>query len=236
MVDIASPILNIAAEMVDDAEKTRIANENRFRSLTDPEIYGLTVLHPDVAAVAAVVEHLKSLEDEAVKHLQRIMRKHPLGPWVKQSTGVGEKQAARLLAVIGDPYWNTLYDRPRTVSELWAYCGLHVKDGKAVHHQRGQQGNWNDAARMRIWLIAQSCIKTKGQYRNVYEVGRAKYVRSVHASECRRCGPSGHPALPGSPLSLGHQHARATRLVCKEVLKNLWVAAREIHELKEMTA
>jgi hypothetical protein len=31
------------------------------------------------------------------------MRAHPLGPWVKRTTGVGEKTGARLLAAIGDP-------------------------------------------------------------------------------------------------------------------------------------
>ncbi len=39
---------------------------------------------------------------------------------------MGEKQAARLLAAIRDPYWNDLHDRPRTVSELWAYAGYHT--------------------------------------------------------------------------------------------------------------
>lgn len=124
----------MAAAVVDDLERTRIANENRLRQLTRDEVdsdgeergFGLDESHPDVARLAGIVTGLAELEHQAVLQLQRTMRAHPLGAWVKSSQGVGEKQAARLLAAVGDPYWNTLHDRPRTVSELWAYCGLHT--------------------------------------------------------------------------------------------------------------
>ncbi len=48
---------------------------------------------------------------------------------------MGDKQVARLLAAIGDPYIRPEHEledgtvvpaQPRTVSALWAYCGLHV--------------------------------------------------------------------------------------------------------------
>lgn len=131
---LADPFLALSADVLDDAESTKIANENRLRQLTRSEAdsdgeergFGLDESHPDVARLAALVEMLGDVEHQAVLQLQRKMRKHPLGPWVKVQKGVGDKQAARLLAAIGDPYWNTLHDRPRTVSELWAYCGLHV--------------------------------------------------------------------------------------------------------------
>lgn len=134
VVPLLDPTLLIAAEIVDDLEKTRVANANRLRQLTrdtedtdgEERGFGLTEDHPAVARVAAIVEGLGKLEHEAVLNVQRAMRQHPLGPWVKVQRGIGEKQAARLLAAIGDPYWNTLHDRPRTVSELWAYCGYHV--------------------------------------------------------------------------------------------------------------
>lgn len=131
---LADPLLALAADVLDDLERVRVANENRLRQLTRDETdsdgeergFGLTLDHPDVARLASLVEALAQAEREATKNLQRHMRKHPLGPWVKQQRGVGEKQAARLLAAIGDPYWNDLHNRPRTVSELWAYTGYHV--------------------------------------------------------------------------------------------------------------
>lgn len=131
---LVDPFLDLAADVLDDTERTKIANENRLRQLTRSVLdsdgeergFGLDETHPDVENLAALVDLLGQVEHQAVLQLQRKMRAHPLGPWIKTQKGVGDKQAARLLATIGDPYWNTLHDRPRTVSELWAYCGLHT--------------------------------------------------------------------------------------------------------------
>lgn len=233
---INNHILAMAAETVGDLETVRIASENRLRSLTDPELFGLTLHHPDVLKLSGLVEGLKDLESEAIKHLQKCMKSHPMGAFVQSATGIGLKQGARLLVSIGDPYWNDLHERPRTVSELWAFCGMHVKEGHAVHRSKGVQSNWSPEGRMRVWLIAQSCIKTKGKYRDVYDAGRVKYEDATHRQECKRCGPKGKPAQPGSPISLGHQHARATRLICKEVLKDLWIEARRLHGEQALAA
>ena len=131
---LADPTLALAADVLDDLERVKIANANRLRQLTrdvedsDGEMrgFGLDESHPDVARLAAMVATLEQLEHDAVLNLRRAMRKHPLGPWVKAQKGVGEKQAARLLATIGDPCLNGATGEYRTVSQLWAYCGLHV--------------------------------------------------------------------------------------------------------------
>jgi hypothetical protein len=265
------PLLALLADTLDDLERTRIANENRLRQLTRTETdsdgeergFGLTLDQPQVAALAAVVEALAKLEHQSTLNLQRALRQHPLGPWVKTTTGIGEKQGARLIAAIGDPYWHTLHDRPRTVSELWAYCGLHVlHPGQCIrdaHHAtagvskqrdpghrsaetqsstagvaptraRGEHANWSTVAKTRAYLVAESCIKqARSPYRAVYDTGRAKYAEALHERDCRRCGPSGKPGLVGSPLSAGHQHARAMRLVSKEILKDLWRESKRLH-------
>lgn len=267
-------LLSLAADVLDDLERVRIGNENRYRQLTRTEVdsdgeergFGLDDRHPDVKRLRLLVEALADAEHQAQLNLQRLMRQHPLGPWVKQARGVGEKQAARLIAAIGDPYWNTLYDRPRTVSELWAYCGYHVLRtghttaddqsgfagpaqagsnpdqgssdtqiryvGVAAARARGQRANWSPDAKMRAYLVAVSIVKAGGPYRDVYDTGREKYIEAVHQVECKRCGPSGKPALVGSPISAGHQHARALRLVAKQVLKDLWLESKRLHELR----
>jgi hypothetical protein len=269
---LADPLLALAADVLDDLEHVRIANENRLRQLTRDEEdvdgekrgFGLTLDHPDVKRLAALVAALAKAEHDAELNLKRQLRKHPLGPWVKQARGVGEKQAARLLAAIGDPYWNDLHDRPRTVSELWAYCGYHVlpaghrwrdaqggsasgaqaggnpdrstpdahaaRVGVAAARARGQKANWSADAKMRAYLVAVSIVKAGGPYREVYDQARAKYDGAVHQVECKRCGPAGKPAQPGSAISAGHQHARAIRIVAKEVLKDLWREAKRLHE------
>ena len=241
---LRDPVLGILADVLDDLETVRIANENRVRQLTRTEAdsdgeergHGLTLDNPMVKKLVTSVEALAQAEHEATLNLQRAMRAHPLGPWVKSQAGVGEKQAARLLATIGDPFWNDLHDRPRTVSELWAFAGYAVHDGHAQARRRGERSNWSADAKMRTYLIAVSCVKQsaeKSKYRRVYDEGRAKYADAVHPHDCKRCGPAGKPALAGSPLSAGHQHNRAIRLISKELLKDLWIASRDLYLAKE---
>lgn len=235
---IYNAYLCLLSDMLDDLEATRISNENRVRMLTRDQAdsdglmrgLGLDARSPEVASALAMVDGIKALEHKAELDLKRQFRKHPLYKYTSKLVGLGDKQTARLLAVIGDPYWNDLYDRPRTVSELWAYSGYSVVNGGAQRRARGVKNNWNDKARSRGFLIAQSCIKkADSPFRKVYDDARTQYVDAVHGSDCVRCGPAGKPALAGSPLSLGHQHQRALRRVTKEVLKTLWLASRELH-------
>jgi hypothetical protein len=140
---LSDPALALAADVLDDLEKVRMANANRLGILTrttedsDGETrgFGLDESHPDVARLAAIVDALRKVEHDAELQLARQLRRHPLHPWIKAQKGVGEKQAARLLAAIGDPYirheivkadGTVIPEGPRTVSALWAYCGLHV--------------------------------------------------------------------------------------------------------------
>lgn len=284
---VADAVLLLYADTLTDIETTRIGMENRLRSLLSEEDWGKGVNPhlPEVAVLQALLAQLQGIEHGAELVLKRAMRAHPLGPWVKGTVGIGEKQGARLLAAIGDPA-----GRPN-VAKLWAYCGLHVilpaghqsdetqlrlaagedpsasrgqstfeahrtgaptgstshpgdqpqsvpQDpivaGVAPSRKKGQKANWSGAAKMRVYLVAESCIKqARSPYREVYDAGRVKYAESVHAHPCPRCGPAGHPAVVGTALSLGHQHARAMRLVMKEILKDLWVEARRLESVSD---
>lgn len=137
LTSLADPLLYLLAESLTDLERTRIAAENRLRQLTRTATdkdglergFGLGDDVPAVKAQRMIADSLLAAEHGADLALRRRLRGHPLGPWVTATAGVGPRQGARLIACIGDPYWNTLHDRPRTVSELWAYCGLHVLPG-----------------------------------------------------------------------------------------------------------
>lgn len=299
---LADPFLALAADILDDLETVRKANENRLRQLTRTEVdkdgeergFGLTVDHPGVARLASMVAAMLCeskavlavgiekpkktagccLEHDAERNLTKMLEKHRLYPWAKAQKGVGDKQFARLLAAIGDPYIRPEMARkdgtveparPRTVSELWAYTGYHVifpadhgptgthsrdvggeqtghpdqtSDGTQGKHvgvapkrARGQRANWSTTAKMRAYLIAESCIKQRtSPFRVVYDDARTKYADAVHDMPCVRCGPAGNPAPAGSPLSDGHKHARAMRAVSKALLKELWRESKRLHE------
>lgn len=141
---LRDPILGVLADVVTDLETVRIANSNRVRIFTRNEAdgdgeergFGLTEEHPEVKKLMMTVDALAAAEWDAISNMQRALRKHPLIGFQRRHKGVGEKQLARLLAVIGDPYWNDLYGRPRTVSELWAFCGFHVINSSGSSQRR----------------------------------------------------------------------------------------------------
>lgn len=236
---LADPFLALAADVLDDAEKTRISNENRLRQLTRSEAdsdgeergFGLDLSHPDVARLAALVDALKQIEHQAGLNLSRLLRQHPLGPWMKAQKGIGEKQGARLLAVIGDPYINGQTGEPRTVSQLWAYCG-HGDPTRRKFKGMTQADLFtlgSPVAKSRLWLISCAVLKAQGPLSSVYYDRKAATVGREHARDCVRCGPSGKPALAGSPWSDAHRHADALRVTGKHILRDLWLEARRIH-------
>lgn len=230
MTDVLyDPSLAITAELLEDIERVRIGNGHRIRILTTTEPdsdgetrgFGLPDDHPGVTLQRDLDDALAKVEHQVVLALNRQMRHHPLGPWQKQQKGVGEKQLARLLAVIGDPYWNSAAERPRTVSELWAYCGL-VPGQK---RRKGQKSNWSTRAKTRAWLIAASAIKQDGWLREVYDKRRHFTAERAHDADCPPCH-----AKAGDPWRPGHQHADAMRLMSKELLRELWRESKRLHE------
>lgn len=250
-------ILRILADSLDDFERQRIANDNRIRSLQ--QVYGYTddlADTPEMAALLTAAADLQAIEHGMVLALKRALRAHPLGDWVRRTTGLGEKTGARLIAAIGDPSWNVLHDRPRTVSELWSYCGYG--DPEKQKRRKGVKANWSNDAKMRAFLCAEAAIKagvrkddnaddTDGYdlahrhaitpYGQLYLDGRARYAGTVHPWPCARCTPQGQPpAEAGTPRKPAHQHAMAVRLVSKEILRDLWTEATSLRAGPEWAA
>ncbi len=132
----------------------------------------------------------------------------------------------------------------RSVGQLWAYCGHGDPERKMrkgiTAEELAEMGN--PKAKMLVHLLAEACVKggvrkdktgeteertAISHYGQVYLDARKLYADATHRRDCVRCGPSGKPALAGSPLSKAHQNAAALRKVGKELLKDLWTAARE---------
>lgn len=218
--------VRLLAEFVSDVEGLRIAQENRVRSLEAEGVDVDLLWNATNRAGDSLASQLAGLEKQSVARLEKAVKAHPLGDFAKRTKGVGFKQLGRLLSALGDPIWNEAEDRRRRgPAELWKYCGLAPDQRK----RKGEKAAWNHEAKMRLYLIAESCIKSVASetapaspYRDLYDACRLQYAERLHEGECRRCGPSGKPALPGSPLSDGHKHAMAIRRMMKALLKDLY--------------
>ena len=210
--------------LLDDLEGLRIRNSNRIGALEREYGEALPHLHL-VQEHLAVTEHIAELE------LIRQWRKHPLAPWAKGIHGAGEKLMARLLAEIGDPvHGDPKNENPveRNVAKLWAYCGvgdparIAIPKGATQEElfKRGRPG-----AKKAAWKLAFQFMRTPASpYRDVYLEARAKYADAIHEKPCAQC-----KGKAGSPLSDGHQHARALRKVTKDFLRDLWIESRRLH-------
>lgn len=225
------PSLVTYADVLEDIEKARKSANSKLKTLTGTKDYQFKLpdYHPDVMKLTSLCHYLQEAEDDAISTLKNAMKRNVFHGWVDRTLGVGEKTAARLLGVIGDPYWNARDDRPRGLRELWSYCGYG--DAEFQRRRHGVKGNWNPKARMRCYLIAECCMKQmESPYRKIYDAARDRYADAVHDAPCPRCGPKGKPAQPGSPLSLGHQNARGLRAISKHgVLRDLWNESRRLH-------
>lgn len=255
LTPIVDPVLGLLADIVDDLESTRKANGNRLDHLTrdeadsDGRLRGLGYASdsPEVAHLVSLTESLGYVETTAVRELERRMRRHPLAGWVVDQKGVGNKQAARLLAAIGDPYlhvWGdddgTLHVEPRTVGQLWAYCG-HGDPARRRRKGMSQAEAFtlgSATAKMRVWNIANSMIKS-GVRRVPGTPEKTPFApgNRVAVSDWgqvyidRRTLTAEHPRVDakGEPWTDAHCHADALRVLGKQFLKALWLEARRLH-------
>ena len=165
----------------------------------------------------------------------------------------GKTAKAKKVLVADDPYI-------RRVPDLWGYSGYGDASRRPTKGQSQAEtfAMGNPKAKMLAHIIAGTltqygvekldhCRETNNKdttngydldgrkaishFGEVFLAARKLYAGSQHPDVCVRCGPSGKPAQPGSVRSLGHQQAMATRRVAKELLKQLWIAARADYEL-----
>lgn len=158
--------LRILAESFEDAQKARIAIENRLR--------GAVVSDASLDALDA----LRLAEKRLGLAMRRSFRKAApeLAAWQKETVGVGEHLLARLLGTIGDPYiarphhWEgegsarvLVADEPfaRNVAKLWAYTG-HGDPGR--RRRKGMSADeafalGNPRAKMIVHLLAEGAMK-----------------------------------------------------------------------------
>ena len=234
-------LLRLEARDLEDVMQTRIRASNRNGAFLRANDGDCGVDDEDASKLLA------NTEKQYLKNLTSTMREL-VGPHMQAflaTPGIGDKLASRLLGEIGHPviafpkHWEErpdakgtdadpkrvlIEDEPfeRMVSQLWTYCGY----GDAKNQRRKGMTQeeaflcGNPRAKSLVYLMSVNCMKMTGEsdkngvakarspYRNVYEEAKAHY-------ETTR--PEWTP---------GHRHSAALRKVSKEILKDLWIAAK----------
>lgn len=225
--------LRITADLFARAQAERIAVNNLLRT-SDHDLFG---------PIVANLEETERLCKLALRRCYRKVVPASLRNLQKTEPGLGEDSFARILGHLGDPliatphWWEgtgsnrvLMQGEPyvRTVSQLWQYCG-HGRPGRVSKGASAAElaALGSPTLKMLVHLQAEWCMRQQGRYRNLYAAIRQAVENKVHSVPCVRCGPSGKPAIEGTPWSAGHQHAHALRIVGKEILRDMWLARKE---------
>jgi len=117
-----------------------------------------------------------------------------------------------------------------TVSKLWAWCGLSVKDGHALHRTKGSRASvtWSPKMRVLMWKLEQSFVKQGRYYRGVYEKQRAKYDARPDLQEGVWIDPRTGKIGKGAK---GHRYHMAQRYMAKRFMCDLYLSWRKLEGL-----
>jgi hypothetical protein len=168
---------------------------------------------------------------------------HPVHATPKHWEGEGRENRQ---LVAGEPF-------DRTVGQLWAYCGYGDPARRAK--TKGITANelmaaGNPKAKTVVYLMAtraaEAGIRNEApvsEYGELYYATKDLYRGRVHTTECKggftnagpgkveyvicKTGPDKAYAQEGDPFQASHINAIALRKLSKEILKDLWVAARD---------
>ena len=224
-----------------DWQRMRIAVSNRLSKAAKGEIY-LTAY--DVKMNEKTIEDLKALEHEAELRVRRVVREHPMWPWLKAIKGISEVLAGAMLSQFD------INKAPRP-SNFWSFAGLSVKDGRAPKREAGcEQADGRKGLAYNSWLrtiivgrVGPSFLKAKNEkYVPIYE-GYKHRLQSMPCSlpldqhkksgiaEWFPSGSKGRKPKDGDFCTKGHMHNKAIRYMVKMFIVDMWTAWREVEKL-----
>ena len=132
--------------------------------------------------------------------------------------GVGPVTVAHMLTYID-------IEKARHASSLWAYAGLD----KASHerYEKGTASGGNKTLRTALYTMADSQVKSRGAYREVYDRMKDRLAQSEKITKSRNTqGKLIECAWKDTKPS--HRHGAAMRAVMKHFLADWWYVARTL--------
>ena len=251
--------LRVLAENFADFSKAAVSIGNRVSHTADPEPFAPQMESIRAAADTWALALRRAYRRVASPQIRAWQQEHPglgehlvarllghLGHPVHAEPHHWEGDGAKRHLVA-----DATFDR--RVSDLWQYAGHGDPARKRAKGMTKEEafGLGSPNLKMIVHLLSESAVRARAysvkdatnpkeyvrvvrtpppRYAEVYDLRRLTTAMRMHGGSCVRCGPSGKPALPGSPWSKAHQHADALRIVGKEILRDLWVAAKKEEE------
>lgn len=166
---------------------------------------------------------VKETEEQAKKMLKTYVEAEPIwNIYLSNVKGMGYVLAANLIKSVG------YCEKADTVSQLWAFCGYHVVNGKAPKREKGKMLGFNLELKTMVWKISDSLMKgNKGYYRGIYDSEKEKQLNRVYSKGVLNEKYNGYDE-DSTQLSKGHAHMRALRKMVKHFLSHYWECSREI--------
>lgn len=199
----------------------------------------------DVRMYEESIEELETLEKSAEKRVARVVKEHPMWPWLQNVKGCGTMMAAAMISQFD------IHKAPRP-SNFWSFAGLSVKpDGRAPRREAGcEQADGRKGLPYNGWLrtklvgvLGPGFLRAKNPtYRAIYD-GYRERIRNVGACTLEKhCSSSGSPtwypsgkqgAKPqaGDFCTEGHMHNKAIRYMVKLFLLDFWTEWRRVEGL-----
>ncbi len=182
--------------------------------------------HIDEKTETWLLEQSKETKSQLGK-LDRRIKKHLLSmtiPVIKPAMaikGLGAITIAYMLVYID-------IEKARYASSLWAYVGLDKPSYK--RYEKNVAGGGNKTLRTALYAMAESFIKTKNVYREVYDNEKLKLVASEKITMSRNTQGK-LIECKWNETKPSHRHGAAIRKMIKHFLADFWKVWRTLEGL-----
>lgn len=194
--------IRLLYETFKDIQKVRETIEGRVKNYQEQWNLSLGPLENYLQVIESVEKKAKAGLEKETRHYE-IFNK-----WLASIRGIAETSAGQLIALIGD------IGRFDSISSLWSYAGLNVKDGKAPSRERGSQISYDPRLKgLSLGIIGENFIRQNSPYRKFYDEKKEYYEKN-------------------RDWTRNHCHRAAIRYMVKQFLKHLWLKWRKLEGLR----
>lgn len=184
------------------------------------QIFALKKDGEEVNPLSEYFDRFYTLEKDIAKYLGTAVKDHVMWKWCKGIKGIGPILATALLTTID-------ITRADHASSIWKYAGL-APDQK---RKKGEKLDYNPFLKTICWKIGESFVKTKGEYRGIYDTSK-EYYRRKFPEKIEKVDSKGKPILTKDGkkwylYSDGHIHNMAKRRTVKLFLSHFWAEWRK---------